>query len=93
MSNEKEILNITLEECAEVIQAISKILRFGWESTHPRDPTYTNADHLNEEVGDLLCMIDIMIEKEMLNSEAIQKALLAKKQKLKIWSNIYDEQV
>ena len=33
----QETLLITQEECAEVIQAISKIMRFGMEDAWPKD--------------------------------------------------------
>ena len=31
----KETLIITQEECAEVIQAVSKVMRFGFDSCYP----------------------------------------------------------
>ena len=40
-----EVMNITMEECAEVIQAISKIFRFGLESIHP-ETGIDNKTHL-----------------------------------------------
>ena len=58
----KEILLITQEECAEVTQAISKVFRFGFDDCWPRGEDWvpTNKERLEEEVGDLLCMIDII---------------------------------
>ena len=56
----EEILRITQEECAEVIQAISKISRFGIDNLKPGKPK-TNREHLEEELGDLLAMIDILL--------------------------------
>lgn len=87
-NDENEILNITLEECAEVIQAISKVFRFGWNSCHPDKPEYDNKDHLNEEVGDLCCMIQLMIDHNMVDREAVESAALQKLEKLKKWSSI-----
>jgi hypothetical protein len=46
---------------------------------------------LEEEVGDLLAMIDIMVEKCIISDGNINAARQAKKEKLKIWSNIYKE--
>ena len=61
MDNEmKEILCITQEECAEVSQAVSKIFRFGPDQVK-FDLDKTNREHLEEEIGDLLCMIDIPV--------------------------------
>lgn len=88
MDNEiKEILCITQEECAEVSQAVSKIFRFGWESTHPKTGV-NNKEHLEEEIGDLLAMVDIMIEKCIISDSAVNEARQKKKEKLKVWSSI-----
>lgn len=87
----KEIFCITQEECAEVTQAISKIFRFGFESVHPVTKR-SNMENLEEEVGDLLAMIDIMVEKCIVSDSNINAARQAKKEKLKIWSNIYKEE-
>lgn len=89
MSKEtSEILNITLEECAEVTQAIAKVFRFGWDSCHPSTPNYSNKEHLEEEIGDLLCMIEILHEKKYVNGDSILRAIKAKREKLKRWSDI-----
>lgn len=84
----KEIFCITQEECAEVTQAISKIFRFGFDSTNP-NTNKSNKQSLEEEVGDLLAMVDIMIEKCIVSDSNVNAARNAKKEKLKIWSNIY----
>lgn len=88
MDNEvKEILCITQEECAEVSQAVSKIFRFGWDSVHPKTGV-NNKEHLEEEVGDLLCMVDILIEKCIISDSAVNEARKTKREKLKVWSEI-----
>jgi len=83
----KEILCITQEECAEVSQAISKIFRFGPDQIKYKDEV-TNRDHLEEEIGDLLCMIDILIEKTILSDSAVNQARKNKRDKLRQWSSI-----
>lgn len=87
-ANEKEILNITLEECAEVVQCISKVFRFGWNSSNPKNPEYTNRMHLTEEVGDLLCMLNLMILTGMVDKPDIDLAMGNKINKLKLFSGI-----
>ena len=82
---EQEIFLIAQEECAEVTQAISKIFRFGVDSSHNGT---SNQEHLDEEVGDLLCMIQLMIDYKMVNEEMVLSAKKAKLEKLKKWSNI-----
>lgn len=90
MTNEREqeILNITSEECAEIIQAISKINRFGLDNVKPGKPK-TNRQHLEEELGDLIAMITLLEMHGMVSRSNIESAKLAKFEKLKQWSNIY----
>ncbi len=84
-SEHQEILEIAKEECAEVIQVVCKGNRFGFDVEYD---VQTNRQKLTQEVGDLLCMIELMIEKDILNGLAVQKAKAAKREKLKQWSNI-----
>jgi NTP pyrophosphatase (non-canonical NTP hydrolase) len=86
----KEVMDITQEECAEVIQAISKISRFGLDNLKPGKPK-TNREHLEEELGDLYAMINILQEMDIVSWDAIEKAAEAKKEKLKLWSTIYEQ--
>ena len=86
----KEILLITQEECAEVTQAISKVFRFGTESRWPLPESGTTLEELQMEVGQVLAMIDILTEQCVLSDTAINAARHYKKEKLKIWSSIYD---
>lgn len=88
-SKEKEILDITQEECAEVIVAISKISRFGLDNIKPGKPK-TNREHLAEELGDLQAMIDLCIKFDLVGSEQVSIAADNKIAKLKIWSNIFN---
>jgi NTP pyrophosphatase (non-canonical NTP hydrolase) len=80
-----EIMDITQEECAEVIQAISKIRRFGLTSVHNGE---SNQAHLEEEIGDLVCMIDLMIEHNMIDKISVVEASKRKRAKLAQWSGI-----
>lgn len=83
----REILVITQEESAEVIQEISKIFRFGIESHH-RDGG-THRERLTSEVGDLSAMIDLLISRGIVDQAAVDEARLAKISKLRQYSNIY----
>jgi NTP pyrophosphatase (non-canonical NTP hydrolase) len=86
---EKEALLILQEECAEVIQAASKVFRFGTESRWPTEESRTTLEELQMEVGQVLAMIDILTEQCVLSDTAINAARQHKKEKLKIWSSIY----
>ncbi len=50
--SEAERLAMLAEGCGEVVQAIGKILRHGYESTHP-DGGPTNRATLERECGDV----------------------------------------
>jgi len=86
----REILLITQEECAEVTQAISKVFRFGMEDTHKGE---TNREHLEEEIGDLMCMIDLLIDNGIVSESAVLAAKNEKLNKLMTWSGIFKETV
>jgi NTP pyrophosphatase (non-canonical NTP hydrolase) len=90
---EKQILLIAQEECAEVTQAISKVFRFGFDSVWPEDSTEDNRIKLQNEVGDLLAMIELMMEKGIIDENQTHQAMLQKKIKLSRWSNIYDNEL
>ncbi len=84
-----EIMNILSEECAEVIQAISKCHRFGLDNAKPGKPL-TNAQHMEAEIGDLLAMVDLLKSKGIITEEGLVSSKQAKIEKLKKWSNIYE---
>jgi NTP pyrophosphatase (non-canonical NTP hydrolase) len=86
--SEKQILLIAQEECAEVTQAISKVFRFGIDAEYN---DRTNKQRLTEEVGDLFCMIKLMIEKGIVDDMSVHKASIQKRIKLEKWSNVFDE--
>jgi NTP pyrophosphatase (non-canonical NTP hydrolase) len=81
-----EIYDILIEECAEVIQAVSKVKRFGIDSVDE-----TNRDRLEQEIGDLLTMIDLLYVKGIINEKNVLEAQQRKISKLKLWSKIYEE--
>ena len=82
-----EVMAILQEEAAEVIQAVSKCYRFGLDNYKPGKPK-TNRQHLEEEIGDLLAMVDILLINNIVNWGNLHRAKRAKIEKLKKWSNI-----
>lgn len=73
--SEKERLQLLQEECAEVIQCASKILRFGWLSTNPDNPnSKNNLEHLQEEIGNLGVILDLMVKAGDVSEEDILEA-------------------
>ena len=85
----KEALMILQEECAEVTQAVSKIFRFGMDSRYPEGAPTTKSN-LEMELGDLLCMIDILVEQGVINDASMLEAMERKRKKLETWSNIFN---
>ena len=87
----EEVMDILQEECAEVIQVISKMHRFGIGHEHVSSHRgITNTEKLEEEVGDLLAMIDLLVENNVLRIDQLNEAKQKKIEKLHIWSKIYE---
>jgi NTP pyrophosphatase (non-canonical NTP hydrolase) len=84
---EEEIMLIAQEECAEVTQAISKVFRFGFSSVHPVTGK-SNIESLEEEIGDLECMLELMKSHKLVDANKVAIHKVAKYNKLKTWSNI-----
>ena len=85
-----EIMYILQEECAEVTQAISKCLRFGIDNYKPGKPK-TNREHLAEEIGDLIAMIELCYDNDIVDPLQVKEAQHRKFDKLKKWSTIYEQ--
>jgi NTP pyrophosphatase (non-canonical NTP hydrolase) len=80
---QEEILLILQEECAEVIQAVSKVKRFGKEN---------NIEQLEQEIADVLCMIELAYQHGILdkNEERVKNRITVKQERLKRYSSIYE---
>ena len=81
MDKLQELLTITMEECGELIQACSKSIR----KEH-----YHNNEKLTEEVGDVMCMIELLHEYDLISWDEVDKRVLVKKDKLKQWSDLIE---
>ena len=69
-----ELLVITMEECGEMIEACSKAIRC---------EDYTNNKRMVEEVGDVLCMIDLIKKKRITKFKGFGVTNKIKKTKIK----------
>lgn len=86
--NTREILLILQEECAEVTQAVSKCMRFGPDQMKPGKDR-TNINMLEEEIGDLFAMVELLTDLNIgVSNEGIEAAKRKKFEKLKSWSNL-----
>lgn len=79
MDHQQELLTIVMEECAEVIRECSKIQRFGLTP---------ERNMLESEIGDLMCMIKLLTENKIIDTEKVYEASAKKREKLKKWSNL-----
>jgi len=85
---DQELLTILMEECGEVIQACSKIIRFGQDSEYGG---VTAREVLEKELGDLYCMIDLVHASDMVSFTKLDDYANEKYEKLRKWSNLIDE--
>ena len=84
MDKKTETLVILMEECGEVIQECSKILRFG---NSPEMKT-KNFLKLHKELGDLFCMIKLTEDNLNLDFNKTFEYSTNKYNKLRNWSNL-----
>ena len=82
MNKREELLVITMEECAEVSQACSKMLRFNEQIDY---------ENLQDEIGDLMCMVELLKEQGIVTNTQIAKRMEVKREKLKKWSSLFNE--
>ena len=81
--NKLKQLVITMEECGELIQACSKLLR--------RNELYGNSaevNNLKSEIGDVMCMIMLMAEWDVISHTEMEDLIDAKRKKLSKWSQL-----
>ena len=90
MNKVNEILDILQEECAEIIQAISKCRRFGMENTYSKG-TGTQREHLVQELGDVALLIELLKSHQLYTDKELQEAKNKKSIKLTKWSTIYED--
>ena len=83
MKKREEMLVITMEECGELIQACSKMIRSKGKTKYLRD--------LQDEVGDVMTMIEIMKMSGLVTDEQIADRMEIKKEKLMKWSMLFSE--
>lgn len=76
-----ELLVITMEECGELVQACSKVIR-----TNGTKKRYLK--NIKEEIGDVLLMCELLKQHGYYTDEDIEVRKELKKNKLRKWSNL-----
>jgi len=87
MDKTEELMVITMEECGELIQACSKAIR--------RGEMFKNSDSevtFKEECGDVFCMLELLVENGFVTWQEIANRSEVKRNKLKRWSKLIDEE-
>lgn len=74
LTEQQELLIITMEECGELTQACSKVLRNGMSDK--------NYDQLVEELGDVQCLINLILLSHLVSEEDVDKRVKNKVKKL-----------
>lgn len=85
---------ITAEECGELVQQCSKTVRkFSTikQALEDNERAVINRIKLIEEAGDVLCMIELMVEHGLLTNRELSARVNVKRDKLKTWSNLIVE--
>ena len=80
-----ELMIITMEECGELTQACSKVLR---TMTKEGDIRADALEKLIQEVGDVMCMIELMEDHGLMKRSEILAGVDAKREKLRRWSEL-----
>ena len=76
----QQLMVITMEECGELQQVCSKILR---QATIEK-----KRQQLVEELGDVLCMIGLMQEHDLVSWQELEDRAEVKRAKLSKWSDL-----
>lgn len=82
MNATEHLLEILSEECAEVIQRVSKANRFGLNEIQPGQ-LLTNAERICEEICDLYAVIEMLENSGALQGVIDIDRIQAKKAKVK----------
>ena len=75
----QQLMVITMEECGELIQECSKNLR--------RAEIF-DRENLKNEVGDVMCMIELLVEWDVISWAEIEERVKIKRNKLSKWSDL-----
>ena len=91
MNFHQQLMTITMEECGELIQVCSKMMRKFETKEDALSDTASVASmraKMIAEVGDVICMINLMISNGYLTSDEIDHRVAEKMEKLKKWSDL-----
>lgn len=86
----QQLMAVTAEECGELTQVCMKIIR---KYNDKKDIDEEWHDKLVEEAGDVLCMIELLVENGYLTNRELGVRVNEKRIKLSKWSDLINEQI
>ena len=86
INNIQQLMAITAEECGELTQVCMKIMRKYDTLEEVSDGKFRNL--LVEELDDVQCMIELMIDHGVVSHTEIAERSNVKRDKLKVWSSL-----
>ncbi len=84
----QQLMAITAEEASELTQVCMKILR-KYKSKDEIESKW--QDKLIEELGDVYCMFDLLLEFGIIEEEKIYNRAQVKRAKLALWSTLVQD--
>jgi hypothetical protein len=84
----QQLMVITMEECGELTQVCSKVLRRNSELT---DVNKDDILKIIEEAGDVYCMLELMVEHGLITWDDLIERADVKRTKLVKWSDLIEE--
>ena len=83
-----ELAVITMEECSELIQELSKRLRFPDDCT---DEEWRRR--ITKEASDVACMLQLLVDNDLVHEDGFALGIKQKENKLRKWSNLFPSPV
>ena len=83
----QQLLVLTMEECGELVQSCSKLLR--------RAELYSDGEYvknLKDELGDVYAMIDLFVEWDVVSWTELEERRNVKRKKLSKWSELCQDE-
>ena len=82
-NKDTEALVITMEECGELVQACSKVIRSAGKKKY--------LENLQDEAGDVFCLLQVLVNRGLISEAELHNRKMQKIGKLKKWSKLFDE--
>jgi len=90
MNRTQEILDLLQEECAEVIQNISKVRRFGLDNEY-LNGTGTQREALVKEIADVSLLLGLLESQGLFTRDELKGHMDRKVEKLRRWTTVYND--